>query len=94
MPSQHAKNIALTEKWYQWVDELVKTGEYRSASEVVRDGLRALQTRKEREQFELEALKHKVKSAIKQADNDEFAKGTGKQVINRVFQDILENTSK
>lgn len=42
MPARNSKSIALTSRWTCWVDELVASGEYQSASEVVRDGLRAL----------------------------------------------------
>ncbi|MDT8321508.1 MAG: type II toxin-antitoxin system ParD family antitoxin [Xanthomonadales bacterium] len=42
MPARNAKSIALTPQWGRWIDELVASGEYQSASEVIRDGLRAL----------------------------------------------------
>ena len=33
-------NISLGQKWEQFVEEKLKTGDYQSASELVRDGLR------------------------------------------------------
>ena len=45
MSARNAKSIALTPQWARWVDDLVASGEYQSASEVVRDGLRALAER-------------------------------------------------
>jgi len=85
MPSQHAKNVALTEKWYNWVNELVENGEYKSASEVMRDGLRSLQLRRERHEVELSEIRSRLNTALKQADLDQFTAGTGEDAINRVF---------
>ena len=45
MPSTHARNIALTPELSAFVDELVSSGDYANASEVMRAGLRALKDR-------------------------------------------------
>jgi antitoxin ParD1/3/4 len=38
-------NVSLTDKLEEFVNELVENGRYRSASEVVREGLRLLEIR-------------------------------------------------
>lgn len=38
-------NVSLGAKWEKFVDEKLKTGDYQSASELVRDGLRLLEQR-------------------------------------------------
>ena len=38
-------NVSLTDKLEEFVNQLVKQGRYRSASEVVREGLRLLEIR-------------------------------------------------
>ena len=38
-------NVALEDRWQAFVDELVKTGRFGSASEVVREGLRLVEER-------------------------------------------------
>lgn len=43
MPAKNGRNVALTDKQHAFVDQMVKSGRYASASEVVRDGLRLLQ---------------------------------------------------
>ncbi len=43
MPAKNGRNVALTDEQNAFVDRLVKSGRYASASEVVRDGLRLLQ---------------------------------------------------
>ncbi len=40
-------NISLTPEMDQWVAELVKSGAYKSSSEVIRDGIRTLQRQEE-----------------------------------------------
>jgi len=85
MPAQYAKSIALTPELNQWINELVSKGEYKSASEVMRDGLRALQLRREHNQLELEEIRARVSISLNQAKQEKFAKGTGEDAINRAF---------
>ena len=40
MPTAHGRNVALTPHLAKFVDDLVESGTYNNASEVVRDGLR------------------------------------------------------
>lgn len=85
MPALYAKSIALTPELNQWINELVSKGEYKSASEVMRDGLRALQLRREYNQLELEEIRARIAISLNQANRGEFAEGTGKDAINRAF---------
>ena len=87
MPSQNAKNIALTPQLASWVDELVQAGEYSSASEVMRDGLRALQERRERRVAELAEIQARIAKSLDQTDRSEFAEGGGEEAIRRAFDD-------
>jgi putative addiction module CopG family antidote len=43
MPPNHSLNASLTEQLIDFIEEQVRCGRYRSASEVVRAGLRLLQ---------------------------------------------------
>lgn len=85
MPSLNAKNIALTPQLISWVDELVRSGEYTSASEVMRDGLRALQERRERHAAELQEIQARIARSLDQADRGEFAESSGEEAIRRAF---------
>ncbi len=38
-------NISLGDKWEQFIEQKLKTGDYQSASELVRDGLRLIEQR-------------------------------------------------
>jgi putative addiction module CopG family antidote len=50
-------NVALTEHWENYIKQLIETGRYNNASEVVRAALRELQE-KEGEIFPPGSLKH------------------------------------
>jgi putative addiction module CopG family antidote len=43
MPAKNGRNVALTNEQHAFVERMVKSGRYASASEVVRHGLRLLQ---------------------------------------------------
>ena len=43
MPARNGRNVALTDEQNALIERLVKSGQYATASEVVRDGLRLLQ---------------------------------------------------
>lgn len=85
MPAQFAKSIALTSELNQWIDDLVAKGEYKSASEVMRDGLRTLQLKRQHNQLELEEIRARIALSLQQANSGYFAKGTGTDAINRAF---------
>ena len=50
-------NVSLTDKLENFVNQLVEQGRYRSASEVVREGLRLLEIREAQLQHKTEAKK-------------------------------------
>ena len=90
MPAQHAKSIALTPQLAEWVDELVRSGQYASASEVMREGLRALRDRMNRESAELADIQDRVRRSFDQADRGDFVEGTGEQAVERAFDKGLK----
>ena len=85
MPAQSAKNVALTPQLETFVDELVASGEYKSASEVVRDGLRALKERRERHQIELDQIQNRIGGALDSLDRGTHAEGSMEEVLVRAL---------
>jgi antitoxin ParD1/3/4 len=61
MPS---RNISLTREQDEFVDEIVKAGEYQNASEAVRDALRALKQRREQDALKLELLRAQIELGV------------------------------
>ena len=61
-------NVSLTPKLEQFVEGKVKAGLYQTASEVVRDGLRLLAERDQRENAGLAELRSLVNVGIEQID--------------------------
>jgi antitoxin ParD1/3/4 len=61
-------SFSLGEHWETYIRKEVASGRYGSASEVVRDGLRALEERNAR----LEALRAHIAEGVAQADRGEF----------------------
>ena len=57
-------NVSLTHQLEQLVTELVQSGRYRSASEVVREGLRLLAVRDESDRAKLEGLRRLIQEGI------------------------------
>ena len=94
MPAKNAKSIALTPQWGSWIDELVASGEYRSASEVIRDGLRALRDDREHRQAELAEIRTRLQLALTQADGGEFADGSGEAAVRRAFDRARDATAR
>ena len=63
------RNISLTREQDEFVDEIVKTGEYQNASEAVRDALRALQQRRKQDELKLELLRAQIKLGVSALDS-------------------------
>ncbi|MFC5066756.1 type II toxin-antitoxin system ParD family antitoxin [Flaviflagellibacter deserti] len=59
-----ASSYSLGEHYEKLIRELVDSGRYASASEVVRDGLRLVEEREETRQVKLEALRRMVREGI------------------------------
>lgn len=64
-------NVSLKNDWAEFIDAKVKSGEYDTASEVVRAGLRLLKREEEREQAVLAALRTQVAEGVAQAKRGE-----------------------
>ncbi|PHS21091.1 MAG: type II toxin-antitoxin system ParD family antitoxin [Robiginitomaculum sp.] len=93
MSAHHAKSIALTSKWTLWIDELVAEGEYKSASEVMRDGLRALAARRELHAVALEQIRARIGGSLDQADAGNYAQGSGEDAVRRAFEPAAKKTA-
>lgn len=79
-------NVSLTPELDRYVEEKVKSGRYRSASEVVRESLRVMQHVEEERQARLAALRRDIDRGA-----DELDRGLGvdgDQAFARVLEEI------
>lgn len=68
------RNISLTPEQDAFIDEVLHKGEYRNASEAMRDAIRALQQRREMDALKLDKLRLSIKAgvaALERGDYDE-----------------------
>ena len=80
MPASHARNVALTPELSAFVDELVASGHYANASEVMRAGLRALKQRQS-----LDEISDRISTALDQLDRGDGIVGDPRQVLGGVL---------
>ncbi len=66
------RNISLTHEQDEFVESVVRSGEYQNASETIRDALRALQQRRQENALKLERLRAQIQLGIDDLENGDF----------------------
>ena len=66
------RNVVLTDHQAELVERLVASGRYQNASEVLRDGLRLVETRDAQDKARLEALRDAAKAGVADIDAGRF----------------------
>ncbi|MGD9614182.1 MAG: type II toxin-antitoxin system ParD family antitoxin [Alphaproteobacteria bacterium] len=66
------RNINLTREQDEFVESVVRTGEYQNASEAIRDAVRALQQRRREDALKLERLRLRIEAGIDDLDRGAF----------------------
>jgi antitoxin ParD1/3/4 len=74
-------NVSLPGELAAYVDREVRTGDYGSASEVVRDAIRLLKRSREEDREKLRLLRQHVQVGIDHADRGRFAKESFDELI-------------
>ncbi|GLK55886.1 antitoxin ParD1/3/4 [Methylopila capsulata] len=82
-------NVSLTSKMADFVAREVASGDYASASELVRDALRLLQREREIEREKIEALRAAIDVGWRQADRGEFSELD----LDAIAQAVLKETA-
>ncbi|MCG8360846.1 MAG: type II toxin-antitoxin system ParD family antitoxin [Kiloniellales bacterium] len=88
------RNVVLTDRQEAFVSELVASGRYQNASEVLRDGLRLLEGEMERREAELAEIRAGIVEGLGQVTRGEFAEGSGPEAIDRAFDRAIKNRSR
>ena len=81
-------NVSLTPELEQFVQSRVASGQYQTASEVVREGLRLLEEREQARETALNELRAKIRRGIEQADRGELLDG------DTVFEEIGQMSAR
>jgi antitoxin ParD1/3/4 len=92
MPKRTTANISLTPRLTEFVEQLVDSGRYQSASEVMRDALRLLELRERQPISTLEDLKREVEVGLKQAREGKFVDGP--TVFRKARERVLKQAKK
>ncbi len=66
------RNISLTPEQDAFIDEMLRAGEYRNASEALRDAIRALQQRRAEEALKLDKLRLAIRQGVAALDRGEY----------------------
>jgi antitoxin ParD1/3/4 len=66
------RNISLTPEQDDFVEKVVKAGEYQNASEAIRDALRTLQQRRREDALKLKSLRTQIKAGVDALERGEF----------------------
>jgi len=74
------RNIDLTPEQNAFIDEVLKAGEYRNASEAMRDAIRALQQRRAQEALELERLRVSVQQGVAALERGDYTEIEGEDL--------------
>lgn len=74
-------NVSLTPELEQLVNDGMKSGEYKSASEVVREGLRLVRLRREK----LAALRREIQIGVDEIERGEYVEYAS---VDELFSDI------
>jgi antitoxin ParD1/3/4 len=66
------RNISLTPEQDAFIDEMLEAGEYRNASEAMRDAIRALRQRRAEEALKLDKLRLAIKQGEAALDRGDY----------------------
>lgn len=67
------RNVVLSDHQQELVDDLVQSGRYQNASEVLREGLRLIEQRERREEAKLKALRQAARQGWSEVSAGRFA---------------------
>ncbi len=86
------RNVVLTDHMDQVINDLVVSGRYQNASEVMREGLRLLEQREAEELAKLDALRHATSAGLMDLERGRFIEIGGDQ-LGELLADIGERAA-
>jgi antitoxin ParD1/3/4 len=86
------RNVVLTDYQADLVERLVASGRYQNASEVLREGLRLIESREAEEKIRLKALREAARIGIADIDAGQFRSFASPTALKRHLASIADKT--
>lgn len=86
------RNVVLTDHQTDLVEQLVASGRYQNASEVLREGLRLIESREAEEKVRLKALREAARIGIADIDAGRFRSFASPAALNRHLASLADRT--
>lgn len=83
------RNVVLTEHHEEVIERMVKSGRYQNASEVLREGLRLIEVRENREAAKLQALREAAQIGFADLDEGGFV-----DIPNNELEDFIADLGR
>jgi len=84
------RNVVLSDHQAELVERLVASGRYQNASEVLRDGLRLIETRESEDLARLKALREAARTGIADVDGGRFQNFTSPDAIREHLRAMVD----
>jgi antitoxin ParD1/3/4 len=84
------KNVVLTDRQEKLINDLVGSGRYQNASEVLREGLRLVERRELEDAVKLKALRKAAASGLRALEQGEFKEFAGIDELQAYLKQVSE----
>ncbi len=84
------RNVVLTDRQASMIDALVESGRYQNASEVLREGLRLIESRDAEEALKLEGLRTAARLGIAAIERGEYREFADTGALVRHLDDLAD----
>ena len=85
------RNVVLTDRQAEMVEQLVESGRYQNASEVLREGLRLVEQREAEDKARLKALRDAVRVGLADVEAERY-RTFGGDALRRHLMTLAERT--
>jgi antitoxin ParD1/3/4 len=84
------RNVVVTQRQADMIDELVETGVYQNASEVLREGLRLVQERRDAHAAKVEALRMAIQVGIDAYEAGDYVSFDDEEALDAHLKTLTE----
>ncbi len=85
------RNVVLTEQQETFVKQMVSSGRYQNASEVLREGIRLIQRQERKYEAQLKGLREAAKIGIADIDSGNFQSFDTPEQLNRHLEELARD---